>query len=86
MRGPIHQTAHILYEVGYFLISLVSRVYNAINGGSMHQTYSPRDRIEAKARWASATTIKRDAPIIEALAAFKNLTPKQVDALFGINV
>jgi len=45
-----------------------------------------RDRIEAKARWASATTIARNAPLIEALAAFKGLTPEQVDALFGINV
>ena len=45
-----------------------------------------RERIEAKARWASAATIKRDAPLIEALAAFKGLTPEQVDALFGINV
>jgi hypothetical protein len=43
-----------------------------------------RDRIEAKARWASATTIARNAPLIEALAAFKGLTPEQVDALFGI--
>lgn len=43
-----------------------------------------RDRIEAKARWASATTITRNAPLIEALAAFKGLTPEQVDALFGI--
>lgn len=48
MRGPIHQTTHIFYEVGYFLISLVSRVYNAINGGSMHQTYSSRVHIEAR--------------------------------------
>lgn len=45
-----------------------------------------RDRIEAKARWAEATTIARTAPLIEALAAFKGLTPEQVDALFGINV
>ncbi len=44
-----------------------------------------RDRIEAKARWANATTIARNAPLIEALAAFKGLTPEQVDALFGIN-
>jgi len=43
-----------------------------------------RARIEAKARWASATTIARNAPLIEALAAFKGLTPEQVDALFGI--
>jgi len=44
-----------------------------------------RNRIEAKARWASTTTVRRNAPLIEALAAFKNLTPEQVDALFGIN-
>lgn len=48
MRGPVRQTAHILYEVGYFLISLVSRVFNSINGGSMHQTYSARVHIEAR--------------------------------------
>lgn len=48
MRGPIKQTGHILFEVGYFLISLISRVYNAINGGSMHQTYSARVHIEAR--------------------------------------
>lgn len=47
MRGPIQQTGHILFEVGYFLISLISRVYNAVNGGSMHQTYSARVHIEA---------------------------------------
>lgn len=47
MRGRIKQTCHILYEVGYFIASLVSRVYNAINGGSMHQTYSARVHIEA---------------------------------------
>jgi len=43
-----------------------------------------RDRIEAKARWANAPTIARNAPLIEALSAFKGLTPEQVDALFGI--
>lgn len=48
MRGPISQTLHIVYEVGYFLISLVSRVVNAIKGGSMHQTYSARVHIEAR--------------------------------------
>ena len=48
MRGRIKQTCHILYEVGYFLISLVSRVLNALNGGSMHQTYSARVHIEAR--------------------------------------
>jgi hypothetical protein len=44
-----------------------------------------RARIEAKARWAAAVNIHRNAPLIEALAAFKNLTPEQVDALFGIS-
>lgn len=44
-----------------------------------------RDRIEAKARWASAATIARTAPLIEALAAFKGLSPDQVDSMFGIN-
>ena len=48
MRGRIKQTCHILYEVGYFLASLFSRVFNAINGGSMHQTYSARVHIEAR--------------------------------------
>lgn len=48
MRGPVSQSLHIAYEVGYFLISLVSRVFNAINGGSMHQTYSARVHIEAR--------------------------------------
>ena len=43
-----------------------------------------RDRIKAKARWASTTTVRRNAPLIEALAAFKGLTPEQVDALFGV--
>lgn len=45
-----------------------------------------RNRIEAKARWASATTIARTAPLVEALAAYKGLTPEQVDSMFGINV
>ena len=44
-----------------------------------------RDRIEAKARWASATTIARNAPLIEALAAFKGLSDQQLDALFGLS-
>ena len=52
MRGPIHQTGHILFEVGYFLISLVSRVLNAVfYQGSMHQTLSARTHIEARDAW-----------------------------------
>jgi hypothetical protein len=48
MRGPIHQSAHVIYEVGYFLISLISRVINAVfYDGSMHQTLSARTHIEA---------------------------------------
>jgi|DEB0MinimDraft_12_1074336.scaffolds.fasta_scaffold42602_2 hypothetical protein len=48
MRGPIHQSAHVIYEVGYFLISLISRVINAVfYAGSMHQTFSARCHIEA---------------------------------------
>ena len=55
MRGPIHQAAHVAYEVGYFLLSLVSRIVNAvIYAGSMHQTMSARAHIEARFsdRWA----------------------------------
>jgi len=44
-----------------------------------------RDRIAAKAEWASVTTIRRTAPLIAALAVFKGLSDDQVDALFGIN-
>jgi hypothetical protein len=43
-----------------------------------------RDRIAAKAEWASITTVRRDAPLIAQLAAFKGLTDAQIDALFGI--
>lgn len=45
-----------------------------------------RSRIKAKARWAAATYIARNAPLIKSLAHFKKLSPEQVDALFGINV
>lgn len=49
MRGPIKQAAHIAYEVGYFMLSLFSRITNAVfYGGSMHQTLSARTHIEAK--------------------------------------
>lgn len=49
MRGPIHQAAHVAYEVGYFLLSLISRTINAVfYAGSMHQTLSARAHIEAK--------------------------------------
>jgi len=43
-----------------------------------------RVRIAAKAEWASITTVRRNAPLIAQLAAFKGLTDAQVDALFGI--
>ena len=55
MRTPIAQSAHVLWEVGYFLISLVSRIINAsVYGGSMHQTLSARAHIEARTddKWA----------------------------------
>jgi hypothetical protein len=44
-----------------------------------------RARIEAKARWAETAVVRRDAPLIAQLAAFKGLTDQQVDGLFGIN-
>jgi hypothetical protein len=56
MRTRWQQAAHVAYEVGYFLISLGSRVINAtIYGGSMHQTLSARAHIEArtKTEWAA---------------------------------
>lgn len=55
MRTRWQQTLHVAYEVGYFLISLVSRIINAtIYDGSMHQTLSARAHIEARtnAAWA----------------------------------
>lgn len=55
MRGPIDQSLHVAYEVGYFLVSLVSRTINAtVYGGSMHQTLSSRAHIDARtdAEWA----------------------------------
>ena len=61
MRTPWQQAAHVAYEVGYFLASLVSRVINAtVYGGSMHQTLSSRAHIEGRtdAAWA-----KREARI-----------------------
>jgi hypothetical protein len=54
MRGPIEQTWHVIYEVAFFLASILSRVVNAtFYGGSMHQTLSARAHIEARdiARW-----------------------------------
>jgi len=45
-----------------------------------------RDRIAAKAEWASITHVRRNAPLVAQLAAFKGLTDEQVDAIFGINV
>jgi len=46
---------------------------------------SARDKVAAKAEWASIRTVRRDAPLIAQLAAFKGLTDEQVDALFGYN-
>lgn len=49
MRNCIQQSAHVLYEVGYFLASLISRTMNAVfYAGSMHQTLSARTHIEAR--------------------------------------
>lgn len=49
MRTRWQQTLHVLWEVGYFLISLVSRTLNAtLYAGSMHQTLSARAHIEAR--------------------------------------
>lgn len=40
---------YVIYEVGYFSISLISRIINAaIFMGSMHQTLSSRTHIEAR--------------------------------------
>jgi len=41
-----------------------------------------RDRIEAKARWVETSVVRRNAPLIAQLAAFKGLTDQKVDALF----
>ena len=43
-----------------------------------------RSRVAAKAEWVSITTVRRDAPLIEELRVFKDLTPEQIDQLFGI--
>jgi len=43
-----------------------------------------RNRIAAKAEWASITKVRRDAPLIEQLRVFKGLTEEQIDQLFGI--
>jgi hypothetical protein len=49
MRGAWAQAAHVAWEVGYFLSSLVSRTINAtVYAGSMHQTLSARAHIEAR--------------------------------------
>lgn len=49
MRPPLHQAAHVAYEVAYFLVSLLSRTINAVfYAGSMHQTLSSRAHIEAR--------------------------------------
>ena len=43
-----------------------------------------RDRIEAKGRWIETSVVRRNAPLIAQLAAFKGLTDQQVDGLFGV--
>lgn len=48
MRGPVKQTLHIIYEAGYQVIALFSKIWNGYKGGSMHQTYSARTHMEAK--------------------------------------
>ena len=49
MRNKWQQTLHVIYEVGYFLISLISRTINAtVYTGSMHQTLSARAHIESR--------------------------------------
>lgn len=80
MRGPIAQTGHIAYEVGYFLISLVSRVWNAINGGSMHQTFSARTHIEAR------TARKRDLTSMQDIVEMQRWIrlERRIDRLFLI--
>ena len=40
-------------------------------------------KLEVQIDWASATEIRRNHPIIDVLATSVNLTPEQVDALFG---
>lgn len=47
-RGFIRQTGHVLYEVGFAIGSLASRVLNAtVLRGSMHQTTSARAYLES---------------------------------------
>ena len=49
MRTRWQQALHVTYEVGYFLISLGSRVLNAtVYAGSMYQTLSARAHIEGR--------------------------------------
>lgn len=44
----MRRACYVAYEVGYFLISLLSRIHNTVfYGGSMHQTYSARCHIRA---------------------------------------
>lgn len=47
-RGMVRQAWHVIYEVGFVILSLISRVVNAtILRGSMHQTTSARAYLEA---------------------------------------
>lgn len=49
MRGPVVQTLHVLYEVGYFFFATASRAVNAtIFKGSMHQTLSARAEVDSR--------------------------------------
>jgi hypothetical protein len=43
------------------------------------------DSLEAQIKWATATDISRNEPLILLLAQFKGLTDEAVDTLFGIN-
>jgi hypothetical protein len=51
-RPPLRQLGHVLYEVGFVVFSLVSRVINAtIYRGSMYQTLSARTYMDAHPPW-----------------------------------
>lgn len=60
-RTRRQQALHVAHEVGYFLISLMSRTLNAtLYAGSMHQTLSARAHIEAR---TSQVWARREARI-----------------------
>ena len=55
MRGPVVQTLHVLYEVGYFFFATLSRAVNAtIYKGSMHQTLSARAEVDSRTSYVWA--------------------------------